>query len=85
MRVYELLAFNKELLNKLVSTGIRPDDYKYIELYNEYAALKAQGEKVTYIVAHLSEKYELSERFIYSFISRMKREITVQTVQQQGA
>jgi hypothetical protein len=82
MKVCELLSFNKELLNKLVSAGIRYDDYKHVELYSEYAALKAQGEKVTYIIAHLSDKYSLSERFIYSFISRMKREITVQPVQQ---
>jgi hypothetical protein len=81
MRVCELLAFNRELLGKMVSAGIRHDDYKHVELYNEYTVMKECGEKVTYIVAHLSEKYNLSERFIYSFISRMKREITVHPVQ----
>jgi Mor family transcriptional regulator len=51
-------------------------------MYNEYLALKAQGEKVTYIIAHLSDKYRLSERFIYNFVARMKKEITVYSVQQ---
>jgi Mor family transcriptional regulator len=82
MKVCELLAFNQELLGKMVGAGIKYDDYKHVELYNEYTAMKARGEKVTYIVAHLSERYNLSERFIYAFIARMKKEITAQPLQQ---
>ena len=82
MKVCELLAFNQELLEKMVSAGIRHDDYRHVELYNEYTVMKERGEKVTYIVAHLSDRYKLSERFIYAFVSRMKKEITVQPMQQ---
>ena len=83
MKVYELLTFNKELLNKIVVAGIRHDDYQYIGLYDEYAAMKERGEKLTYIIAHLSDKYKLSERFIYAFIARMKKDIaTAQPMQQ---
>jgi Mor family transcriptional regulator len=82
MRVYELLSFNKELLNRLISAGIKPDDCRWVELYREYELMKERGEKVTYIVAHLSDRYKLSERFIYAFVSRMKKEITAQPMQQ---
>jgi Mor family transcriptional regulator len=82
MKVCELLAFNRELLGRMISAGIRPDDYKHVELYNEYTAMKGRGEKVTYIIAHLSDKYKLSERFIYAFVSRMKKDITAQPIQQ---
>ena len=82
MKVYELLTFNRELLSKMVVAGVRYDDYRHVELYNEYTAMKERGEKVTYIITHLSDKYHLSERFIYAFVSRMKKEITVQPMQQ---
>ena len=82
MKVHELLSFNKELLSRLIGAGIKPDDCRWVELYREYELMKERGEKVTYIIAHLSDKYRLSERFIYSFVSRMKRDITVQPMQQ---
>jgi hypothetical protein len=85
MKTHELLSFNRELLGKIAGAGIRRDDYKHIELYNEYSTLKKQGEKVTYIIAHLSDKYKLSERFIYAFVARMKKEITAYSIQQQVA
>lgn len=36
MTVFEILNFNRELLNRLVVIGIKPDDCKYIDLYAEY-------------------------------------------------
>ena len=56
MKVHELLTFNRELLSRIHRAGIRPDDYRYADLYAEYEALAAAGEKVTYIVACLAAK-----------------------------
>jgi hypothetical protein len=36
MTVYEILKFNRELIEKLEAVGIRPGDCKYIDLYAEY-------------------------------------------------
>ncbi len=76
MKVYELLGFNRELIDKIYSAGIKVDDYKYVDLYSEYICLKGQGEKVTYIVSHLSSKYLISERQVYSIVGRMQQDIT---------
>jgi hypothetical protein len=70
MKVIEVLNFNKELLNKIRSTGIRLDDCRYIDLYGEYQTLYIQGEKMTYIATFLSEKYGISERKFYSLVKR---------------
>jgi hypothetical protein len=70
MRVIEILNFNKELLNRMHDTGIRLNDCRYIDLYNEYQTLQMQGEKMTYIVAVLSEKYSVSERKVYDLVKR---------------
>lgn len=76
MKVYELLNFNKELLLKIHVAGLKVDDYKYVDLYSDYLHLKNDGEKVTYIVNHLSYKYAISERHVYSIVHRMQNEIT---------
>lgn len=75
MKVYELLFFNKELLEKLFNAGVRVSDYKYVEIYNEYVRLKGDGLKVAYIVSYLAEQYNASERKIYNVISKMENVI----------
>lgn len=56
MKVIEILKLNRELLKTCHYMGIRPDDVQYIELYNEYNKLQINGEKVSYIVAMLSDR-----------------------------
>lgn len=76
MTVYEILNFNRELLNRLVVIGFKPDDCKYIELYAEYDRMHRDGEKMTYIVSFLSVKYGVSERKVYDIIRRFKKDCT---------
>jgi hypothetical protein len=71
MKVIELVSFNRELLSKIKAAGVNFDDYMYIDLYNEYKTMRKNGEKVTYIVAVLSEKYHISERKVYYLIKRL--------------
>ena len=75
MKVYELLRFNKELLKRFHQVGIKPEDYKYIELHREYKELLTNGDKVTYIVLVLAEKYSVSERQIYNIVSKFNQDI----------
>ena len=72
MKVIEVLEFNQELIKRLKLTGIRLEDADYIDLYTEYKQLTAQGEKVSYTVAHLAEEYAISERKVYSLIKRFR-------------
>lgn len=74
MKVIEIVSFNKELLGKIKAAGIHLDDYMYVELYNEYNAMRKNGEKIVYIVTVLSEKYNVSERKIYYLIKRFNGE-----------
>lgn len=72
MKVFELINFNRELLKKLQKAGIRLDDAQYIDLYSDYVDMYQQGEKVSYIVAALSEKYAVSERKVYGLLKRFQ-------------
>ena len=76
MTVFEILNFNKELLNRLVSLGFRPDDCKYIDLYAEYESFRRNNEKVTYAVSVLATRYRISERKVYDVIKRFGKDCT---------
>ena len=76
MTLFEILNFNRELLKRVVSLGFRPDDCRYIELYRDYERMRTAGDKVTYIVSALSDKYGVSERKIYSVIKRFRTNCT---------
>lgn len=58
------------MISRMISVGFKLDDCRYIELYKDYERMHRQGEKVTYIVSMLSDKYKVSERKIYSIIKR---------------
>ena len=60
MKVIEILNFNRELLKRLQASGIRLEDARYIDLYSDYTRLLDQGEKVSYVVAVLSERMVMS-------------------------
>lgn len=74
MTVFEILSFNRELLNRLFSTGAKAKDYMYVGLYNDYLQMREDCNKMTYIVAVLSDKYNVSERQVYSIIDRLGKE-----------
>ena len=45
MKLYEVISFNRELLRRLSSVGIRLDDCKYIDLYEDYRKLREGGDR----------------------------------------
>ncbi len=77
MTVFEILKFNKELLARLIEIGFKPDDCKYIDLYSDYERMRKNGDKVTYIVSVLADRYDVSERKIYGVIKRFGKDCTV--------
>lgn len=68
MTIYEILSFNRELLQRLFEVGIKTSDYRYVDLFRDFKKMVRQGYKKTYIVAILSEKYAISERKVYALI-----------------
>lgn len=74
MTVFEILSFNRELLRRLMATGVKVNDCEYVDLYNDYLQMRNDSNKMTYIVAILSEKYTVSERQVYSIIDRLGKD-----------
>jgi hypothetical protein len=63
------------MLQTLHKNGSHIDDYEYLAMYSDYLRMKAEGEKVAYIVAVLKEKYHVCERKIYKVVKMMGREV----------
>ena len=76
MTVYELLALNRELIERMCAAGVRLDDVRYVGLYRDYLRMKGAGGKVSYIVAVLAERYGVSERKVYSILKRFGNDCT---------
>lgn len=72
MTIFEVLNFNRELLDRLRSMGISLDDTRYIDLFADFNKMIAEGNKVSYAVAVLADRYNVSERKVYSLIKRYK-------------
>ena len=53
---------------------------QYIDLFNEYRKMVTDGEKVSYIVATLASKYDVSERKVYDLIKRFKTDCNLLAV-----
>ena len=72
MTVFEILNFHKELLNRLRNSGIRLEDAEYVDLFVDFNEMISRGNKVSYAVAVLAEKFQISERKVYSLIKRFQ-------------
>ena len=73
MTVFEILSFHKEILHRLSDAGIKTDDYKYVDLFQDYREMIQAGNKTTYAVAVLSDKYRISERTVYNVIRHLSK------------
>ena len=72
MKIIEIVKINRELLKNLYTAGVRIEDAKYIDLYADYRRMLANGDKVSYIVTILSNKYAVSERKVYGLIKHFQ-------------
>lgn len=73
MKVIDVLKLNRETLELLYRAGVRPADYRYIPMYEDYLQMVNDGYKMAYIIATLSARYNVGERTVYSVIARLSR------------
>lgn len=72
MTIFDVLKFNKELLNRLRASGIRLEDAAYVDLFGDFNEMVRAGEKVSYAVMVLANRYGVSERKVYGIIKRFR-------------
>lgn len=77
MEAVKFLRIGRELLKTMSSFGLRLDDYKHIEMYEEYVLMRERDEKVDYVLSVLSDKYGMSESTVKRVVKRLSREVKV--------
>jgi hypothetical protein len=76
MTIFEILKFNREIIERLHKAGVRHSDVRYIDLYSDYSTLVAQGAKASYAAAEAASRHGVSIRKTYDVISRFKNDCT---------
>lgn len=73
MKIYDIISFNRELLQKLSNLNINSSDYQAATIYEQFIKLKKEGEKVSYITLKLAELHGCSQRTIYNIVNKMEQ------------
>lgn len=77
MILIELIKISRDILKTLSDFDIKTDDVKYVDLYCDYEKMVNRGEKVTYIVELLAQRYDVSTAKVYRIIRKFKRAVKV--------
>ena len=64
MTIFEILKFNREIIERLHKAGVRHSDVCYIDLYSDYTKLVSRGFKASYAVAEAARMHGVSIREI---------------------
>lgn len=72
MKVFEAIKLTESTLIALRNANVGTGDVEYIKLYEEFRNQQADGLKVSYSVAFLAEKYNISVRKVYDLIWKFK-------------
>ncbi len=77
MKVVELVKISMSALKMMSEIGIKTEDWQHVKMYEEYLSMRDNCEKFRYIIAHLAEKYKLSESSIKRIVKRLSKEVSL--------
>ena len=77
MKVIEILQINRISLEMLQNACIKISDLRYVELYNDYMDMVSSGEKKSYAIAVVMDKYNVSERQVFYILKRFAKDCKI--------
>lgn len=75
MLVADFVKISSETMKLLSKFDIRTNDFRYVDMYADYEKMANRGDKISYIVTMLSDKYSVSEATVYRMLRRFKATI----------
>lgn len=72
---YLLLKININQVKMMSKFDLSVEDVRYIPMYEEYLSLRQERLKTTHIIAHLAEKYFVSESTVKRVIKRFSNRV----------
>lgn len=77
MTTYELLKIHENLIMTMRRQTVEISDVRYLEMYREYLRMVQEGHKKTYIIAFLSDEYNIGQRTLYRVIDKLSAEVPI--------
>ena len=74
MKVAKLVKIGGELLKLLSEVDVRRDDWRYIELYEQYVNMRDMGIKYRATIEILSKEYNISRASVERIVKRLGKE-----------
>ena len=71
MLAIDLVRFCRDFLKRLSECEIRLEDYRLVDMYDDYMLMADNGHKKEYIIAVLCEKYHVSESTLRRALKRL--------------
>jgi hypothetical protein len=75
MKAHEIISLIRTPLQRLNDSNINTSSVEFLDMYYEYAGMKDEGLKKTYIVASLCEKHNISRATFFRMINSFEAEI----------
>ena len=76
MKVITIVKLSKNTLEMLSKFGIKTNDFKYTQLYDDFHILRdLRGEKYEIAVTELSEKYDISRSKVIRLINKYNQQV----------
>lgn len=73
MTEYDFLKCAESVCKVMAENGIKPDDVRYLQMYEDWKRLRSEGHKVRYISYYLSEQYGVGEATIFRIAKRFEK------------
>lgn len=70
MKVVEILKLGQNIVETLQKACIKIEDVRYVGMYDDYQEIVSNGNKKSYAVAVVADKYGISERQVYYLLKR---------------
>lgn len=73
MTHYELLKCGESICRKMSENGVKADDVRHLQMFEDWTRLRKEGHKVRYIQVYLSEQYGVGEATVFRIAKRFER------------
>ena len=70
MTLYDALTISGHTLAAIRELGYKAGDARYMPMFRDYLEMVARGDKITYAVAIVANRYGISERTVYNVVKR---------------
>lgn len=75
--LFALLKLNLNQLKMMSDCDIPVTYYRYVPMYEDYLQMRRSGEKMAYITAVLTDRYQVSESTVKRVIKALSLRVTV--------